>query len=526
MPDRPWKRLLVVAGVGLAVVLASPLIGERVALLQLGDRGFVWNSIHRSRAAWGIDGVYGRGIRIAHLRIPWEWPLEVTLSGVDVDLEKVRSGVGGGGTGEERISFPLILEDVTLRLGDWVLGEEMSGHQQNGNLMLQGPGTVVHRIGGRVQIHSEQTSPIEEIRGPIMLSAEVLDWQRIQVTVQSDDLSLRHPLVSSQPLPLGSVQVQLVKRHAEVSGTVMIGDVELAVEGRCDEFCSGTFRLEETRLSKALAPLLPLVPELGRARRVEGTVSGAVTLARNKESWALSDARISLQEVAVDGAIRNPDILRYGPFAYRVLGADGQPLVRESGEGSPDWVPLQRVSPWVIEAIIAAEDAGFRRHKGYDLVEIQEALLADMEAGAVVRGGSTLSQQLAKNLFLSGERTLVRKVRELLLAVEMDRVLGKSRILELYVNVVEWGPDIHGIQQASERYFLKQPLRLQPHEAAFLAAILPAPRTFYRRWYLSGKARRYKVGGVLTNMADLGSMSMRQAEKWARQPLRFVPPPR
>ena len=199
--------------------------------------------------------------------------------------------------------------------------------------------------------------------------------------------------------------------------------------------------------------------------------------------------------------------------------------MRASGEGTPDWTPLREASDHLPAAIIAAEDSAFLRHPGYDLQAIEAAIAENQQAGGVVRGASTLTQQLAKNLFLDGERTVERKLRELLLAAELDRALGKDRVMELYINVVEWGPEIWGVQQACDAYFARRPATLPANEAAFLAAILPAPRDFYERWYLKGRAGSFKIDWVLTNMADGKHFSHARARREKARPLRFVPPP-
>ena len=528
MPVRAWTRRAAVAAVVLALGAAVPVVGERVALSELRGRGFAWESVHRSAQAWGVDGVTRPGVRVETVRVGWQWPLRVRLAGVAVDVEQLghtgRASLAQGSSGVGDVA--LDLEGVDIRAGDWLLGEGLAGSREDGRLDLGGPGTEVQVADGRVRLRATRPSPLPELQGALDIQAELDRTGALSATLVGRDLVLRHPLLATRPLPLTEVRATLTRDGATVSGPVTVAGLTVAFSATCDADCRISLTLPETPAAKALAPLAPLLPELRRARRLDGTVSARVVLDRGDDGWQVVDASLDVADLAVDGAVEDLDSLRYGPFAYRVRDAEGDPRVRESGEGTRDWVALSQVSPWVIEAILASEDAAFRRHRGYDPAQIREALAADLAAGEVVRGGSTLSQQLAKNLFLSGERTMIRKVRELLLAVELDRVLGKSRELELYVNVVEWGPEIYGLAQACDRYFLKQPARIQPHEAAFLAAILPAPRTFYDDWYLAGRAGRYKVGSVLTNMADLGAMSHRQAAHWSGEPLRFVPPPR
>lgn len=139
------------------------------------------------------------------------------------------------------------------------------------------------------------------------------------------------------------------------------------------------------------------------------------------------------------------------------------------------WVALSRISPWLQHAVVNSEDARFFQHHGFDVVETGVALEAAVEKGRLGRGASTLTQQLAKNLWLTERRSLLRKAREYLLARRLE-ALGKRRILELYLNVVEWGDGIYGADAAARVWFHKPASELLPEEAAVLAAMLPAPR--------------------------------------------------
>jgi monofunctional glycosyltransferase len=139
------------------------------------------------------------------------------------------------------------------------------------------------------------------------------------------------------------------------------------------------------------------------------------------------------------------------------------------------WVPLARISPWLRRAVVNSEDARFYEHEGFDIVETEAALEAAAERGRLGRGASTITQQLAKNLWLGEERTLWRKLREYFLARRLED-LGKRRVLELYLNVAEWGDGIYGAEAAAQAWFNKPALDLSPEESSVLAAMLPAPR--------------------------------------------------
>jgi len=142
------------------------------------------------------------------------------------------------------------------------------------------------------------------------------------------------------------------------------------------------------------------------------------------------------------------------------------------------WVPLSRIAPSLRQAVVGAEDAAFFTHEGFDWEGIKEAAKYNLEAGELKRGGSTITQQLAKNLYLSSERSLFRKAREALITRALEEHLTKERILELYLNVAEWGQGVYGAEAAARHHFKKSARDLTPDEAAWLAAILPSPRRY------------------------------------------------
>jgi len=144
------------------------------------------------------------------------------------------------------------------------------------------------------------------------------------------------------------------------------------------------------------------------------------------------------------------------------------------------WVPYARISDNLKRAVLTAEDDKFVDHDGFDWDGIQKALEKNEKRGKVVAGGSTISQQLAKNLFLSGERSLMRKGQEALITMMMEGVMDKQRILEIYLNVIEWGDGIFGAEAAARHYFGVSAARLSARQAATLAAMVPRPR-FYDR---------------------------------------------
>jgi monofunctional biosynthetic peptidoglycan transglycosylase len=172
------------------------------------------------------------------------------------------------------------------------------------------------------------------------------------------------------------------------------------------------------------------------------------------------------------------------------------------------WIALSRISPHAVNAVLLAEDAGFYHHDGLDYHELWESMKLNWQKRTMRRGGSTITQQLAKNLYLSPERTVTRKVRELLIARRLERELGKRRILELYLNVVEWGPHLYGVEQAAHTYFGVSSRDLTPAQSATLAGMLINPIRHTPLAPSSRLARRKRI--ILDRMVRFGRITQQE----------------
>jgi monofunctional biosynthetic peptidoglycan transglycosylase len=167
------------------------------------------------------------------------------------------------------------------------------------------------------------------------------------------------------------------------------------------------------------------------------------------------------------------------------------------------WTPYARISNNLKRAVVASEDANFTEHDGVDWDALEKAYARNNRKHKVVGGGSTITQQLAKNLFLSGSRTYVRKGQELVIAYMLETVMSKERILELYLNVVEFGRGVFGAEAAARHYFHTAAANLTPAQAARLAVMLPNPRYFDRHRDSNYLARRTAVIQRRLNFAEL-----------------------
>jgi len=181
-------------------------------------------------------------------------------------------------------------------------------------------------------------------------------------------------------------------------------------------------------------------------------------LARNNPaSTAFMDAR--LETLRAQAALKGRDPARTVQLAYH-------------------WVPYGRISEQLKRAVVAAEDARFLDHAGLDWDAIERAIEKNQKRGRLVEGGSTITQQLAKNPFLSSDRAWTRKAQEAIIAWMLEATLSKRRILELYLNVAEWGDGVFGAQAAARYHFGTSAAALSPRQAAWLAVVLPSPRRY------------------------------------------------
>jgi monofunctional biosynthetic peptidoglycan transglycosylase len=186
------------------------------------------------------------------------------------------------------------------------------------------------------------------------------------------------------------------------------------------------------------------------------------------------------------------------------------------------WVSLDEISERLVQAVIMGEDASFFVHNGFDFYEIKESIRKNIERGRFARGASTITQQLAKNLFLTTERSLHRKLKEAILTYRLERDLSKRRILEIYLNVIEWGEDVYGVEAAARIYFGERSSRLDAAESALLAAMIPNPRRFHPSKDMDAlKVRQERILGW---MKMAGHLSESECEAAKEQTLRLKVP--
>ncbi len=296
---------------------------------------------------------------------------------------------------------------------------------------------------------------------------------------------------------------------SELRGEVQSGLVRLLVTGAL-AWPRGGYRIDlRAELPKAkCANVLAVVPAglLDDLAAIELEGDFKAKLEAHVDSADLDTTKLDFDIVDKCKFVSLPEAMSIRhfeqPFTHRVLEPDGTMFEMETGPGTPAWTPIELISPFMIQAVVAHEDGRFFHHRGFAEVEIGNALARNLKAGAFKFGASTITMQLVKNVFLHRDKLLSRKFQEALIVWWLEQQVDKKWILELYLNVIEYGTGIYGIRNAALHYFGTLPIHLTPAQAAFLATILPNPKS-YDEQYAKGtitSSTKSRVASFLQHM--------------------------
>jgi len=360
--------------------------------------------------------------------------------------------------------------------------------------------------------------------------------------VAFNDLKFFHRKLALEPFTAslvrleGSASLDLRQELLEVNlAKAQLGQVYARIVGELAGFSSGLPRFELTVdfPEQNCAHLLRSVPkgfapELEHAR-LRGTIWFKADFALD-----LKDVRKSIR-IDVDGDLEQCEALSLGPefdvdalndpnYVHRVV-VNGEDLGVDVGPGTGDYAPLMQVPRVVQAAAYGTEDLAFFEHNGFRIGLIRRALILFLERGFFAYGGSTISQQLVKNLFLTRHKTISRKFQEAVIVWAMERKLTKERIFELYLNCIEYGPKLWGITRASRHYFGKHVSQLNAAEAAFLMGLKPDPGYGYLQFHRGKLNSQWKkqLQQVLKRLLDMGAITNEQYQFYTRTELQFRP---
>ncbi len=337
--------------------------------------------------------------------------------------------------------------------------------------------------------------------------------------VQCDPCRLSHPDLAPAPVTIRSIRLTIERSRDELAGVLVVDTLQVPLTAQLAvDRIEVNWSLPATELANLYRAFGTAIPE-ARYARIEGTIQaqGRMSLPSRKSSIVFGVAGIEVGGLATEH-------LQYGGFRLRCTQRSGDHRVVITGDAQKAWIAADAMGPYLAAAVLAAEDQRFHEHAGFDLEEIT-ASLAELGDGhpahGKLRGASTITQQLARTLYTGSERTAVRKLRELLYAIEMERTLGKARVLELYLNTVDWGPGLCGAKAAARAYFNKSPSKLTPIEAAWLAGILRHPHLAHAAQFVPQAPERDRAQSVLMQMREFPRP---ERARWAKDPLAFANP--
>ena len=347
---------------------------------------------------------------------------------------------------------------------------------------------------GRIQVEGLAVGSARIASAPVLGIAFEIEgsgrWLRADHAVELDRTTLR----------MGAAQ-------ATLSGRVMAHGERYGVDIRAE--------LPSTPCDDAVHAIpAGLLQELQQIH-LEGRLAASVVARVDSEHLADTVLRVSVDDRCRFTSVPPmADVVRFqGPFHHEVLEPDGTLFSMETGPGTGSWTPLGEISPFLIHSVLAHEDASFFTHAGFAPWAIRDALVRNLRERRYVLGASTVTMQLVKNVFLRREKTLARKIQEVLLTWWVESAMTKAQILELYLNVIEYGPAVYGIRQAAAHYFGRSPAELSVAESAYLAMILPNPPSFHE-YYEAGEVPlsfRRRTAGFIGTMEHRGRIDAEAA---------------
>jgi hypothetical protein len=368
-----------------------------------------------------------------------------------------------------RIALPTERSDVVLTVEGGPVSLSLLGVQEGG--------------GGLVDV--ERSSVVGRVRVALAGDGSTMTFD---AGASTRGLSINHPKLALETVR--GLDVTLRARGVlTADGEVRLDDLaatlgalQITGSGTLDQkpdqvSAAGRFEVP-TATCQAVLDSVPsgLLPAL-RGTKMSGTFGGRGQFAFDSRSLDDLELKYDIQDHCRLSVVP-PDLDHdrfIQPFSHRIYLPDGSTTEETTGPGSPEWTPLERISPYMQTAVLTTEDGAFPKHRGFNHAAIRASIVANLKARRFVRGASTITMQLAKNLFLSRDKTVSRKLEEVVLTDYLEQTFSKEEILELYLNVIEFGPAVYGIASAAEYYFGRAPSELNLAECLFLSSLLPAP---------------------------------------------------
>jgi hypothetical protein len=459
---------------------------------------------------------------------PGPFALERHGESVRLTFSSDPASAAGADKDDKRAGTPLSI-DAELPLGAGDVTARLSGGPVSLGLMGVKEGTK-----GLFDVGKGTVSG----KGQLVLSAAG-DALTFDGSIALRSISVKQPRLSAEPLRGIDFAVS-ARGMLDDAGKLRVDDAQLDM-GALHVRTHGT--VEETRDHFGLSLAVDVAPAACQAL-LDSTPQGLLPLVRSARMTGTFGATSRVEfdtrtidklvlDYRIDDRCRVSEVPRdlsrerfASSFSYRTYHPDGTPSETTTGPGTSAWTDLDDISPFMIAAVLTTEDGAFYRHHGFNHNAIRSSVAANLKARRFVRGASTITMQLTKNLFLSREKTLSRKIEEVILTDYLELAFRKDDMMELYLNVIEFGPDVYGVTRAADYYFGRKPEELNLPECFFLASIMPAP-VRYGRLRDKGEVSEGWMHHLQTLMeiaAKNGKVSAAELAEGLAQPIVFVRP--
>lgn len=349
----------------------------------------------------------------------------------------------------------------------------------------------------------------------------------ITFDMRADSVTGKHDVVSKKVVETDRVYARgtfnTVEDGWKIKSTV--GSKEAFAEVVFEKYGSGFVAAVDMGWTGCQS-LLDAVPETMKKELVgakfSGKIKGGFSVSQTKEEIPVVTFHMQNEcktEEMPDGV---KSALSGRPFKREIRTGSGEAKEVTGSIGGAGWVGLNSISPYMVKAVVTTEDPGFWNHEGFDIGAIRNSIRDNVKERKFLRGASTIPMQLTKNMFLSREKTASRKLQEFFLTMIVVQKMTRDRILEAYLNMIEFGPNIYGIGSASEHYFRVDPSRLSLRQAVFLASILPKPRaTYFGTDGKLGRGKSNHINLILDLMERKGTITSEECESAKNEELMF-----
>lgn len=524
-----------------AALAVEAKLAERKAHVELTDVALAVGerSLRAARLVADLDLTKGAAVPIA-------FPLTVEVAGAatavtpKIAAAEIRGKVTLADAAASRIDVDLVggFSDEVKREGDgesaplWALKGDVARDLSDGSINLTMDAFKLGRIPEVLAQLPVVDSAAATIGGDLKI-AFADGKARLEGDLDLAGLNVDHPLLARQPVrglgfSLGlSATVDPKQRLITIEeATLQRGPVKLELDGefvhteaRETRRYRANLKMPKVKCQEFLAAIpAELAPSL-QGFELKGEFEFEITA---DIDYADLDALVLSAKLNPDTCkpVKVPPLVAAsrlsGELVHRAVMRDGTEVTVDVREGSGSFTALDQISPYMLAAVMTTEDGGFWKHKGFITSQFKAALRRNLEAGKVRLGASTITMQMVKNVLLSHERTLSRKLQEVFLTWYVEQALTKQRIMELYLNVIEFGPGVYGVTRAASHYFGKAPADLTPPEAAYLALMLPSPVRRHASYcegapntVMQGKLKR-----LLAIMHSRGRLDPETYEQW------------